>query len=953
MPPAPKRAFIVSHTHWDREWYLTYHQFRVDLVRVVKRVLDALENGSDFRCFVLDGQTVALEDYIEVCPEDEPRIRALVGSGALVVGPWYVLPDEFLVSAESHVRNLLVGHAVGSRFGPVQKVGYIPDSFGHIAQMPQILRGGGIDSFIFTRGSGDEIDELGLEYMWQAPDGSEVLAISQCGGYCNASALGFQELWHAYTQREVDVDRAVEQVRQLFGKIAKRSNGDIYLLNNGCDHFPPQQEFGAVLDALRRAFPETEFVHADFAAYVDAVREAGFASRRFSGELVSGKLHPILTGVWSARTYLKQMNDSSQTLLAGVLEPLEAYLHFVTGDDYPSGQINYAWKLLLKNHPHDSICGCSIDEVHREMMPRFAGVIETGEQLLRRSMERLAPSFARRPKGDGEIVIAVANPLPERRTEVVERLVVLQPSDAEAQDLRLYNEDRRAVPFRVIDVKYVERFWGIDYRSELTYDSQRDRFRVYLDAFGDRIVRGEDRKEESDCYMVIQFLASDLPACGHTNYYLSDGGAAPARVDVTDPVTIGKNATGSGAIHGGVGGSGGVRGGVAGSELAGDCIMENERVRVTLHADGTFDLFDKQTETEYKGLNRLEDTEDVGDEYDYAPCAETKTIHSDGAIGVVRILEATDLAATLEAEFVLELPEAIEGDRKRRSSRTVGCRVRMRVRLTRGSPLVDVEFLFDNKALDHQLRVKFPSGIQSENVISDGHFYVNARPLEQPAGSDWVQPPAGTWPQQDFSLVEDGEKGLAVLNRGLPEIAAKGGADGVVLSLTLLRAVGWLSRDDFETRRLMNAGPTLDTPDAQCLGGQRFRYAVVPFSGDHIAFGLRSLSQRWRTPVLSKQGVEDGHIAGGVSLFRKDNARAAVTAIKRHEQRDTLIIRVFNETGEEITETLTFGLPISSAWETDLLEERGGRMQPSGRYQLPLELGPHAIMTIEVEFAPE
>ncbi len=943
MPSAPKKAFIVSHTHWDREWYLTYHQFRVDLVHVVGRVLDVLENDSDFKCFVLDGQTVVLEDYLEVCPEDEPRIRAFVTSGALVVGPWYVLPDEFLVSAESHVRNLLIGHAVGSRFGPVQKVGYIPDSFGHITQMPQILRGGGISSFIFTRGSGDEIDELGLEYTWQAPDGSEVLAINQCGGYCNASALGFQELWHAHTQREVDVGRAVEQVRELFGKMSERSNGDICLLNNGCDHFPPQQAFGAVLGALRQAFPETEFVHTDFAAYVDAVREAGFASRRYSGELISGKLHPILTGVWSTRTYLKQMNDSSQSLIAGVLEPLQAYLHFVTGSEYPQGQINYTWKLLLKNHPHDSICGCSTDEVHREMVPRFAGVIDMAEQLLRRSMTRLAPSFARSPDGDGEIVIVVANPLPERRTEVVERLVVLQPSDADPDDLRVYNEDRRSVPFRIIDVKHVERFWGIDYRSELTYDSQRDKFRVYLDTFGNRIVRGEDRRQESDRYLVVQFLARDLPACGHTNYYLSDKGAAPAWVDAGDPVRISEGVAGSG--HGCER--------VAGNEHIGEGVVENEHVRVTIRADGTFDLLDKWTETVYRGLNRLEDTEDVGDEYDYAPCAETQTVYSNGAAGVVRALEATDFAATLEAEHEFELPEAIEPDRKRRSSRTVKCRVRTRIKLTRGSPLVDVELLFDNRAKDHRLRVEFPSGIQSEEIVSDGHFHVNVRPLTQVGSVDWVQPPAGTWPQQDFSLIEDGGRGLAVLNRGLPEIAAKRSETGVVLSLTLLRAVGWFSRDDFETRCSMNAGPTLHTPDAQCIGEQRFRYAVVPFSEDRVTFGLRSLSQRWRMPVLTKQGVEDGHIAGGVSLIENTDPRTVVTAVKRHELRDTLIVRLFNETGEEVAETLTFGLPIGSAWETDLLEERGDRMQPSGRYQLPLELGPHAIMTIEVEFAPE
>ena len=186
-PPAgaarpPRVAFIVSHTHWDREWYLTFSRFRVKLLDIVGKVLDTLEEDGAFRHFLLDGQAVILEDYLALRPQDEGRIRALVTSGKLSIGPWYVLPDWFLVSAEAIVRNLLIGHQVCGRFGPVQKVGYMPDSFGHVAQIPQILRRAGIDSFIFTRGIGDELDALGYEFRWEAPDGSDVLAVNQHKG---------------------------------------------------------------------------------------------------------------------------------------------------------------------------------------------------------------------------------------------------------------------------------------------------------------------------------------------------------------------------------------------------------------------------------------------------------------------------------------------------------------------------------------------------------------------------------------------------------------------------------------------------------------------------------------------------------------------------------------------------------------------------------------------------
>ena len=911
---SPKKVYIVSHTHWDREWYRPFHEFRVDLIGVVRTVLDRLENDDAFQHFLLDGQSIILEDYLEIVPGDEGRIRALVERGALSVGPWYVLPDEFLVSAEAIVRNLILGHGVAGKIGPVQKVGYMPDSFGHIAQLPQILRLAGIDSFVYTRGNGTEIDGLGLEYRWSAPDGSEVLAINQYRGYCNGGELGFHESWHARTQRAVDVDHAVEQVRNLFAEMAQWSRGDIYLLNNGCDHLPPQPDLGRIVAALQEAFPETEFQHASLTEYVQAVADAGFAKASYCGELLGGRLQFILPGVWSARMYLKQRNEYAQQLLAGYVEPLACYLHFALDRPYPGGEIGYAWKLLLQNHPHDSICGCSVDAVHRDMVSRFDGVIQTGEQVIRKQLESLVSPVARDPAGDERAVICVANPLPETRTEVVERVIVLRDFDGNVDALELADEAGQVVPLRIVSASFVRRSWGFDFTREPFVSRQLEALEARLEG-----VLDDTSSEERDCILTVQFVAEDLPALGHATFILSEGGADREPSERVRMVTVA------------------------------DGVMENEFVKVTVHSNGTFDLYDKVTETAYPGLNRLEDTGDVGDEYDYSPCDSGETVLAGDAEGEIGVVENTGLRAALEVTFQFRLPASIERHRKTRSAGAVDCPVRIRIGLAYNSPVVELDLRFDNRAKDHRLRARFPTPIQTDTIVSDGHFYINHRPIDQPSGDGWVQPPSGTYPQQEFSLVQDGVRGLAVLNRGLPEIAVLHGDAGCAgLVLTLLRAVGWLSRDDFPTRGYQRVGPQLATPEAQCQGEQHFQYAVVPFAGDYIDARLKSLSQRYRTPVAAIQGVADHRIKGR-SFLRKESNRTCVSAIKKHESRDTLVIRLYNLMSEKADETLTFGRPVSAAWLIDLLEERFAELE-SVADRIELAFRPYEIVTIEVAF---
>lgn len=382
-------SVLVSTTHWDREWYRPFECFRFGMVSVMDNVLDTLESDPRFHSFTFDGQSIVIRDYLEIRPAARERIERLVEDGRLLFGPWYVQPDEFLVSGESLVRNMEVGIAMARDMGASMPLGYIPDMFGHIPQLPQIFRLLGLCAAAMTRGLGRQLTgkKTRTEFAWEGLDGSTMRVLYQMNGYCNAGNLGLPSVSPQETRP--DPNLALEQVEREVNALARFAPADVVLLSNGCDHLDIQPEIPDLLDHVNRLSELTEVRHGSYQDYLDAVPFAPEKLAVIRGELRGAEHHFLLPGVFSARTYLKQMNDSCETLLTSYTEPL-ALLDWLESGRNVDGFLDYAWRLLLENHPHDSICGCSVDAVHREMEVRFDKVAQLCRSVSRDAAGRLA-----------------------------------------------------------------------------------------------------------------------------------------------------------------------------------------------------------------------------------------------------------------------------------------------------------------------------------------------------------------------------------------------------------------------------------------------------------------------------------------------------------------------------------------------------------------------------------
>jgi mannosylglycerate hydrolase len=897
---------IVSHTHWDREWYLTYEQFRLRLVGLIDRLLDLMEAHSDYEYFHLDGQTIVLEDYLELRPHHEPRLRKLIAAGRILVGPWYDMPDEFLVSGEAIVRNLALGHRIARRFGTPMPVGYLPDLFGHVGQMPQILRNFDLDNAILWRGFGGKK----AEYWWQAPDGSRVLMMHlPPDGYCNA------------TRVHLNPDLMIERTAKVIESEALRTAVGEVLLMNGVDHVEPHPVIPRLARELTKHL-HTPVRHSTLPAYVSAVRSAvtehsvGETLEVIEGELRGGEDYAnLLPGVFSARVYLKQANARVQTLLEKFAEPLASFA-WMLGARYPAEELRYAWKTLLQNHPHDSICGCSIDPVHEENMTRFARAEQVARAVVDQSAEVVARAVSAAPDGTLRLVAINTTGAPFRG--VLETSVDL-PYESD--------EPRRQIEQAALDAPVV--FWPRDARvgTITSPDGEQRPLQILSEEESRPLVMS---RYETPWILRARRLTllwhGEVPACGYSTFDLR--------------------------LH-----SGGVRDSGPAVALDGRS-AENAFVSITINDDGTVDVVDKQTNRLYARCGALEDVGDVGDEYNYSPPRHDRRITSRDLSGVhvTRVHDGL-LRVAFRIDFDLVLPVSITSDRTERSGETVGNPISIVVALDAESPRVNWTVTVDNRSQDHRLRITFPVGAESiAHVRAETAFGVVQRPARRdvPADNRW-EVPVSYAPTGSFTEAGDDRAGAIVFGEGLVEYEVLPDESGRTshLGFTLLRCVGYLSREDLVMRPSGHAGPGLATPGAQCLGHHEFRLAFEPRTSPPSNRDLFERAASFVAPPHVVSAIGAGGSLPSIDTFLTIEPRqgaVVLSACHRSEDEDALLLRVFNPEASPASVRISTRRAMKKAFAVNFLEKKLAEL-PVRDSGVDIEGNPYRILTIRL--APE
>ena len=861
---------LIPHTHWDREWYLTRAGFLARLVPMLDDLLARLEGEPGFRSFLLDGQTVLLEDYLRVRPDQRARVAGLVAAGRLQVGPWYVLADELIPSGESLVRNLLAGAADAERLGGRLDVLYCPDAFGHPAVLPSLAAEFGIAHAVVWRGLGGGPGQDGDLYRWRAPSGQEItLYHLPPDGYEIGAALPAG--WSAVRDR-------------LLARATSRHLG----VPVGADHHAAHPALVEAAEAIRSADPDAEVRISRLDEFLAAAESAAAETAALEGELRWSYGYTwTLQGVHGTRAALKRRHALAELALERAAEPLAALARGAGRGD-ASPVLQEAWRTLLRAQFHDSIAGCTADAVARRVEARIEDAATLAEDVARRSADALLgndPDLARGHPDRATPALVVWNPAARRRSGIA------------IADLTWLRRDVLVGPPGTRRPRVGASPSDADVRAALGGLPAQPLGRAL----------GQERLDAAHHYpdqdeVEITRVAVQLPAVGGMGFLVTED-AAPDAVG-PDPVV---------------------------ARAAG---VENGLVALALGARGALTLSDLRTGRRHTGLLRVESEADLGDTYTFAPGAAAP-----GSVArwSVRRLAAGPLVGALELRGVLRAGRAPGG----RGHGEVS--VTLTLALHAGSPAVRCSVAFDNQGLDHRLRLRVVAAAPGPWVLAGGPFgAVPRRPVRVSAGPDGPETPVATAPAHRW-VAGEGSAGVAVLAPGFFEYEHTAGGD---LLVTLLRAVGQLSRSDLATRPGHAAWPAA-TPLAQSLGPDRLQLALLPVPADVEEVAL---AEAWEDlflplrPVWLRQSAGLAVPSGSLTL---EGEGLVFSALKPGVAAGEVVLRCYNATAA----------PVRGCWRLPFAASSARRVRADERAPEPLPLedggrsvrfqaGPRALVTV-------
>lgn len=809
------KVLVFSHTHWDREWYRTFQEFRFGLVEVIDQILNLLQ-AEEYEYFILDGQTIVLEDYLEIRPELKEKIAKWIKKGKLIVGPWYILPDEFLVSGESLVRNLLLGIQIANDFGKCQTIGYLPDMFGHISQMPQILKGFEIDKAIVWRG----VNPQNTLFKWQGLDKSTILSSHLSDGYYNTFLIN-------YENQKKDLETQLT-------KLKTHAYNNTILFPNGGDHLAPPEALKSIIDDVNRNFPDYKFVQSTLEEYFSALKAENTDMETIVGELRNPDRAYILPGVFSARTYLKQRNYHLQNLLSNWVEPLSVISN-VLGNDYNQGFINLAWKYLLQNQPHDSICGCSTDQVHREMIPRYDSGDQISYKLIKKSMENIAKSL----KLEADNYYLIFFNTTDWNYNSTEKVTLDFLKSENVESFVLTDDSGKEIPYQIINKVDMKKF--VSEINVLPDWIEIRRFEIVLNI--------KDIKPLGFKYLKVNLNKESV-------------------LKIDKNVNIDSNS------------------------------ISNSFVKINVEKE--FLTLEDLINGEKYQVNDFISSGDAGDEYNYSP--PMNDILSKSVITSSSIHFESNSECTLKVDYTITLPSSLTEDRKSMNNETVVNNITSYITLKANDPVAYFKTEIDNKACDHRLKTNFSAGI-NHNIkelrctydtqfgLLEKNVLANDYPFDMEKYKERIEE---TFAVQNFADLSSEKCGISVITKGIPEFEIINDSY-YKMSLTLLRSVGWLSRDDLRTRG-GGAGPAMPTPEAQCLGVNVFEYAIYPHQKSVTKSDVIKVVTQNSIGVkhIQYKAKENSSISVGDYLLHLDSDKLVKSALKMSEKQDGVIIRFYN-----------------------------------------------------------
>ena len=920
---------VVPSTHWDREWLTCFPENRHRMMAMLDFTIDLLERDRKVKSFTLDGQVMVVDDYLELRPENRQRLTRLVKAGRLLIGPWYSLPDMPVLQGECTVRNLLYGITRARQYGGAMMACHTNSSWGQISQMPQICRGFGMDTHFSYHGV--PAHRLPVEFWWEGADGSRVLFIrpsvigksrmftseeesTRPNRDAPGGPLDFGQVLPGNIYRLADMpltddtpfygddtdypvnyDVLHDVFKGFCDKAATDRSTPNILMGEFRDGGMPHPMLSAMVEHLRKRNTTDDIHFSSIPEYFRSVRASIGKLKVVKGEMrVPGKndFHCLMASPLASRLYIKQLNRAAEHSLMNWAEPFAAFA-WLRGSDYPGETFSHAWRMMLTNHSHDDIGGCSIDNVHEDMTWRYRQICQLGRAVLHRSLGHLTRMIGSREITDTQFRIVVFNPLSSPRCEVVEAYLHV-PLELPTGALAVLDQDDRPLPCCITEAPR-----KVKVPAMLPMDGY-----IY---------------QTPDSHLVkVAIECRDIPPLGYAEYKV----VPAARVPHEGP-----------------------------SVSAGANWMENEFLKVTVKPNGTIDLLDKGTGEKFKGLHYFQDAGQtrthMNNAWSYVPPKHDTILTSLGGKAKVKLIHRSPVQAQLRVEYDFRVPQRLDVKGGRRSKKLVRLSIVSVLTLAKGAGRLDVQTSLNNRAMDHRLRVMFPTDVETKYSWADSPFDVVRRTIARPGAPDWLEfraiAPVKTCPMLSFVDLAGPSRSLTIIADGLTEYEAVDDRRRTV-ALTLLRAFihGYID-------------PTTPAPPvqgSQALGPCSVRYAIYPHKGNWDRAGVMNQAQCHNLPLKAVQamGAGAGELPARGSFLRFTAGELTVTAVKKAQDGDDLIIRLVNTTGRTVRTKLVCGFDVKAAKLVNMLEDPlpSGSLKVQKGNEIPLTVKPKKILTLRL-----